>query len=269
MKKFVLLCLFAFIATINNAQKYRKVPESKFTVSQANAHLQFLASDALLGRKTGEQGNLIAARYIAEQFRKFGVKPVNDDSYFQEVPFERTAPSSLGTISTDADTLNVGEDFVVMSGGGVGLANNAVIHVGYGWVDEEKNYDDYKDIDVQDKVVIAQVGTPDSKTPQEVFSAMAAKRKFAAERGAAAFIEIYNLQIPWKTVVNFFGKPSLRLKETEVKNSDILHLWVNFEPGKALAKNKITELNLNVGEKQSEKVVSQNVVGVIEGTDPN
>jgi hypothetical protein len=268
MKKFVLLCLFAVVSTINNAQKYKKVPESKFTVPQANAHLQFLASDALLGRKTGEQGNLIAARYIAEQFRKFGVKPVNGGSYFQEVPFERTAPSSLGTISTDADTLQVGKDFIVMSGGGIGLANNEVVHVGYGWVDEAKDYDDYKSIDVKDKVVIAQVGTPDSKTPQEVFSAMAAKRKFASERGAAAFIEIYNLQIPWKTVMNFFGKQSLRLKETEVKNGDILHLWVNAEPGKTLARNKITELNLNVGQKESQSIISQNVVGIIEGTDP-
>lgn len=268
MKKFLLLCLLTFIATTNNAQKYKKVPESKFTIPQANAHLQFLASDALLGRKTGEQGNLIAARYIAEQFRKFGVKPVNGGSYFQEVPFERTAPSSLGVITTKEGTLNVGEDFVVMSGGGVGLSNNAVAHIGYGWVDEEKGYDDYKGIDVKDKIVIAQVGTPDSKTPQEVFGAMTAKRKFAAERGAAAFIEIYNLQIPWKTVVNFFGKPSLRLKETEVKGSDMLHLWVNAEPGKALAKSKIEELDLNVGEKQSQSVISQNVIGVIEGTDP-
>lgn len=268
MKKLLLLSLLALVSTPNNAQKYKKVPEAKFAVSQPNAHLRFLASDALLGRKTGEQGNDVAARYIAEQFRKFGVKPGNGSSYLQEVPFERTAPSILGTITVTEGTLNVGEDFVVMSGGGVGLSNNEVIHVGYGWVDEAKGYDDYKGLDIQDKVVIAQVGTPDSKTPQEVFGAMAAKRKFAAERGAAAFIEIYNLQIPWKTVVNFFGKPSLRLKETEVKGSDMLHLWVNAEPGKALAKNKITELDLNVGEKQSKKVMSNNVVGIIEGTDP-
>lgn len=268
MKKLLLLSLLAIVSTANNAQKYKKVPESKFSVAQANAHLQFLASDALLGRKTGEQGNNVAARYIAEQFRKFGVKPVNGDSFFQAVPFERTSPSTLGIITVKEGTLNVGEDFVVMSGGGVGLSNNEVIHVGYGWVDEEKNYDDYKGLDIQDKVVIAQVGTPDSKTPQEVFGAMAAKRKFAADRGAAAFIEIYNLQIPWKTVVNFFGKPSLRLKDTDVKSNDMLHLWVNAEAGKALAKNKITELDLNVGEKQSQSIMSQNVVGMIEGTDP-
>lgn len=268
MKKFLLLSLLALIATSINAQKYKKVPEAKFSVAQPNAHLRFLASDALLGRKTGEQGNNVAARYIAEQFRKFGVKPANGDSYFQKVPFEKAAPSTLGIISTDESTLNVGEDFVVMSGGGVGLSNNAVVHVGYGWVDEATGYDDYKGINVKDKVVIAQVGTPDSKTPQEVFGAMAAKRKFATDHGAAAFIEIYNLQIPWKTVVNFFGKPSLRLKEKESEGKSMLHLWVNAEPGKALAKSKISELDLNVGEKQSQSVMSQNVVGIIEGTDP-
>lgn len=268
MKKLLLLGLFALIATVNNAQKYKKVPESTFTVAQANAHLRFLASDALLGRKTGEQGNDVAARYIAEQFRKFGVKPINGGSYLQEVPFERTAPTALGTIETQGKTLRVGEDFVVMSGGGVGLANNEVVHVGYGWIDEAKNYDDYRGLDIRDKVVIAQVGTPDSKTTQEVFAALTAKRKFAAERGAAALIEIYNLQIPWKTVVNFFGKSSLRLKETQVQDGGLLHLWVNAEPGKALAKNAVNELNLNVGEKQSQAIISHNVVGMIEGTDP-
>lgn len=266
MKKHLLLALLICVSTITNAQKFKKVPEKRLSVAEVAAHIRFLASDELLGRKTGEQGNLIAARYIAEQFRLNGVKPANNGSYFQEVPFERTAPSSLGTIDTNEATLNVGEDFVVMAGGGVGIANGEVVHVGYGWVDESKNYDDYKDLDVLGKVVIAQVGTPDSKTPQEVFSAMAAKRKLATERGAKAFIEIYNLQIPWKTVVNFFGKPSLKLKEKE--DASLLHLWVNAEPGKALAKNKISELNLNVGQKQAVAVRSQNVVGIIEGTDP-
>lgn len=268
MKKILLLIAVLSIPAINNAQSFKKVPERNLTEAEVNSHLRFLASDALLGRKTGEQGNLVASTYIAEQFRKMGVKPANGDSYLQKVPFERMSPSTLGTLQTDNATLNVNDDFVVMSGGGLGLANAPVVHVGYGWVDATTNYDDYKDKDVRDKVVIAQVGTPDSKTPQEVFAAMAAKRKFAAERGAKAFIEIYNLQIPWKTVVNFFGKSSLKLQEKKMEGSDLLHLWVNADAGKALAKNTITSLNLNIGEKEVKEVLSYNVAGIIEGSDP-
>ncbi|HEX7315366.1 MAG TPA: M28 family peptidase [Pyrinomonadaceae bacterium] len=47
------------------------------------AHLSFLASDALEGRKTPSKGLDIAAEYIAAQFRRAGLEPVGDDGYFQ------------------------------------------------------------------------------------------------------------------------------------------------------------------------------------------
>ena len=43
-------------------------------------HLEFLASDELQGRETGEPGLQIAARYLAVQAEQLGLEPVHPDS---------------------------------------------------------------------------------------------------------------------------------------------------------------------------------------------
>ncbi|MBM3773808.1 MAG: M20/M25/M40 family metallo-hydrolase, partial [Acidobacteria bacterium] len=47
------------------------------------SHVSFLASDPLAGRETPSPGLDIAAEYIASQFRRAGLKPGLDRSYFQ------------------------------------------------------------------------------------------------------------------------------------------------------------------------------------------
>src|SRR3954454_13864239 len=50
-------------------------------------HVQFLASDLLEGRGTGQRGGDIAAEYIATQFSLYGLKPAGDNgTYLQNVP---------------------------------------------------------------------------------------------------------------------------------------------------------------------------------------
>src|SRR4051794_14128118 len=51
-------------------------------------HIEYLASDKLEGRRTGEPGATLAAKYVAEMFAKSGLKPgfVSDNkkpSYLQ------------------------------------------------------------------------------------------------------------------------------------------------------------------------------------------
>lgn len=50
------------------------------------AHVEFLASDTLQGRKTPSPGLDVAAEYIAAQFRRVGLQPGNVGSYFVEAP---------------------------------------------------------------------------------------------------------------------------------------------------------------------------------------
>ncbi len=64
-------------------------PESKFSVSitpeDVETHITFLASDSLQGREAGSPSEAIAANYIADHFRDFGLEPAGDEeTYFQE-----------------------------------------------------------------------------------------------------------------------------------------------------------------------------------------
>ena len=56
------------------------VPE--ITRPEVEAHLRTLASDAMLGRATGSPESLIAAHYLAEVLKSYGVAPAGDDGTF-------------------------------------------------------------------------------------------------------------------------------------------------------------------------------------------
>lgn len=63
------------------------------------AHMNFLASDALRGRGSGTQDELLAAMYVSAQLEQYGIAPAgNNATYLQQVPVERqtlTSPPQL------------------------------------------------------------------------------------------------------------------------------------------------------------------------------
>ncbi|HJZ69327.1 MAG TPA: M28 family peptidase [Blastocatellia bacterium] len=73
-------------------QQFKITPDVRAALDHVSAdslrgHLSFIASDALEGRNTPSRGLDIAAEYIAAQFRRSGLEPVGDDSYFQTANF--------------------------------------------------------------------------------------------------------------------------------------------------------------------------------------
>lgn len=79
----IAIVLCAILVSFESAQL--NFPEDELTVSEVEAHLRFLASDELMGRKPGTYGADIAARYIAEQFRAAGLQKLSGAlDYFQE-----------------------------------------------------------------------------------------------------------------------------------------------------------------------------------------
>ena len=93
---FVILAL-AF-ANVGFAQKSKKAVQ---LVDERNvrAQMEFLASDAMQGRGSGTQFELLAGQYIASQLRQFGVEPAGDNnSYIQTINITRNtfaAPPKL------------------------------------------------------------------------------------------------------------------------------------------------------------------------------
>lgn len=55
------------------------------TPSDIESHINYLAQDTLRGRQAGTPGEAMAARYIADHFRQFGLEPLGEDStYYQQ-----------------------------------------------------------------------------------------------------------------------------------------------------------------------------------------
>jgi hypothetical protein len=261
IKSIFLICF----STFSFAQKNSKLPEFKLSQAEAEAHIRFLASDEMLGRRTGEITNNVAARYIAEQFRLAGIKPAGGKSDFlQKVPLEFSKGSKTGEVFAGKDTLKSGKDFIMLSGKAAKLQNIPVVFVGYGWIDDKQN--DYKDIDVKGKIVVCQFGIPNNDKPFENMTGSTKKAKFAADNGALALVQVYNLNFPFASIVRNFGGE--RLMMASGINSDIPHIWVNSTFIKQFSKENLTSIGLNVGEVVKKSVPAYNVVGIIEGTDP-
>ncbi len=273
MKKLMLLCSLGLILLANVAKAQGELPELKLTKAELEAHMRFLASDDLEGRRTGSRGNNLAARYIASYFEAYGLKQVpGAEGYYQPVMFEEVAPPKSGSLKIDKTTYELSKDLVILSGNATDVKTTAVF-ANYGWVDATAGVDDYKNLDVKGKVVFVLPGTPDDQSPQAIFDAGAMKRKWAAERGAVALVELYRLQFPWNFFVNYFGKESIRLAEGE-KDADLPNIVYAFfkepspNPITDLQKGKKLKVEFKCTAGGAKPLPSQNVIGMIEGTDP-
>lgn len=264
MIKTLLIVFLTAISLSSIAQKVKDLPESKLEKSVLEKHLRIIASDAMMGRRTGEQGNNLAARYIAEQFRASGIKPTPDnDDYFQYFSLQNVAPAKTASLSWGGKTFENGAEALLIHGKENQEEGEAVF-VGYG---EEK---DFKEKDVKDKIVVAQFGIPNSQNPMEAFQASEGKRQLAEKLGAKALIELYHLQLPWKSIVNYLNNTRMEMVSDEEANAKLVHFWINDESKALLAKiNKEDDKHISFETSGLIKslVRTQNVVGMIEGVD--
>jgi hypothetical protein len=242
-----------------------KLPEYTISRAEVEEQTRFLASDQLQGRRTGEPGNQKAAEYIAQQYQKLGLKPVpGQPDFFQRINLEKVKAATSATLALGKDTLKLGKELVVMAGGPVAISGE-VVYVGYGLTDAE---DGYKGRDVKGRIVVAQGGSPDAKSPREIFGASNRKRQLAAEKGATALIELYSESIPWGFVNQYFNREQVTVV-TPVGNTNLAHLWVNNANNQyRQLKEAGTSVQLQTSGRPQTSVVSSNVAGIIEGSDP-
>ncbi len=274
MKKLfpLLLCLLSLEAY---AQNSGLAPEFQLERPETEAHLRFLASDELQGRRTGEPGNNIAARYIAAQFEAYGLKTAPGlDAYFQPIGFEAVTPPKQASLLLNKTTYTQGGNLLILTGNADNLKAEAVF-ANYGWVDPDSGYDDYQGLDVKGRIVFVLPGIPGSQDPMAVFNAMGKKRKAAQQKGAAAVIELYRLQFPWPFFRSFFDKENLTLPDQEEEagsaQQDIVYGWIKEEQDgnmERLQEGKKIKASLTSKGFSRRIVQSQNVIGIIEGADP-
>jgi Zn-dependent M28 family amino/carboxypeptidase len=190
------------------------------------AHLEFLASDALEGRAPGTRGGEAAARYIAAQFRRLGLEPAGDSgTYFQKVPIIALTPQpKLAVASPTAAPLTWKEDFVLWSmrnDSAVALKSD-VVFAGYGIVAPEVGWNDYEGLDVKGKYAVVLVNDPglvDSTLFRgkilTYYGRWTYKIEEARRQGAAGLLLVHTTEsatYPWTTVLSGWTGPQVRLE---------------------------------------------------------
>ncbi|MDQ3070952.1 MAG: M28 family peptidase [Acidobacteriota bacterium] len=129
----------------------------RITVAQITRDLDFLSSDALLGRATPSPGFDTAANYIADRLTAAGLKPAGDDgTFFQHYTMrESTVDSAASYVEVGGSQLPLGDGVSIVTFAGPLIGTYKAVYVGHGWTVPGKNIDPYGGVDVRGKIVLA------------------------------------------------------------------------------------------------------------------
>ncbi len=269
-------------------------------------HVSFLASDDLEGRNTGSEGHRKAAEYVAQQFAAAGLQPAGDTSgkngFIQPVKFDVRKvieeQSSLELVRNGkAEALKLGEEANIAARGAPAPAAEAPLYfVGYGLTVPDLSFDDFKGLPLKGKVVVYITGGP-KQIPGPLlahFSSAGERGQFLKASGAVGTITIANPKItdvPWERATLARLQPAMSLAEAALNEGDGMKIAVNFnakhadkllegsghtiaellaiaDRGEALPHFAIPGTIRSRVKMETSQVTSQNVAGVLPGTDP-
>ena len=312
MKKFTMF-LFVMTAALIGAQAQSSLPAAAqkamngIDAEKIRATVKYLSDDSLQGRGTGQKGGDMAAGWIAEQFKSYGLAPAGDaGTYFQDVRFYGVTTDLKQTQfafvpkSGAAITLKFADDFVATdyTHASKSEIDAPLVWVGYGIQAPEYNWDDYKGVDVKGKVLLMLVNEPSSNDPNffkgralTYYGRWTYKYEQAARLGAAGVVLVHKTEMAsygWDVVRNSWGGETSILaddKDPKLKSAG----WIQLEVARKLAQAagmdltsmlteanspgfKPVELPVRVKETLVSRVrsyASRNVLGKVRGSDPN
>ena len=133
------------------------------------ADVSTLASDEFEGRGPGSAGDTKTRNYLAGRLAEMGYKPLFDGSYEQPVEIvglTADAPENWSFNNADGASvaLHFGDQYMIMAGlqqPEISVENAEVVFVGYGIQAPEENWDDFKDVDLEGKVLLMLNDDPD------------------------------------------------------------------------------------------------------------
>ena len=264
---------------------------------QIQSIIQFLSDDLLEGRAPGTRGGDLAEKYIQSIYKLLDIAPFFKD-YFQPITFKAFTTEDL---LVEANGLKFGfREHVVGSyvrdEKDFSMEGDAVF-MGYGIQSKAWEWDDYKNADVKDKILIIRVNEPGRDNP-ELFNGKALtyygrwtyKLEEAARHGAKGVLLIHTDETAgygWTVVRNSWSGEQVYLPE-DLNNNLKFRGWIKEEDFKAMLEKR--GINLEELYKKSESrefkpvdlgfkikikgknsfrtIKANNVVGVIPGSDP-
>lgn len=265
------------------------------TPTDLQAHLEFIASDALEGRDTPSRGLDLAGMYIVSHLKRWGLKPGGENGTYYQTLTIRTDRVNLesSVVRIGEQTFRYGEGFVARA---VPLSLTAQpVYVGYGWTNHAQSIDPYKGLDVRDKVLVVLGGFPRPVAQLGLERAEAegwiSPEENALRRGARAILRIDPVLMErldrqsrmWarRRVVEELERdepaipvliPSRKLLDAlcqgeEVGAEELVQRVQSGEAGEPFAfrANKRLQIELAV---ETTREYARNVIAIVEGRDP-
>ena len=264
--------------------------------------VKVLADDNMEGRRAGTPGHRRAAEYVAKQFEAAGLAPGGDHGWFQTVNLEsrtvREDESSLELITANgAEPLKFGDDAILLLRGNVAPKVDApLVFIGNGLRLPKYGHDDLSDLDLEGKIVVMF-----NSAPKAVPGAAGAHFGSGPERwkqyhaaGAIGILALPNpfaMDLPWERIAAQRNEPQMRLAPPAKDLYPDLQIYAALNPARfsrLLEGSGVTEKTvlerLEKGEPMphfdlkvrlratvaatSTVAVSENVIGVLKGSDP-
>jgi Zn-dependent M28 family amino/carboxypeptidase len=216
----------------------------KIDPAKLSAHIKVLSSDEFEGRGPATAGETKSVDYIVGQMKTIGLEPAGDvqkdgtRAWTQDVPlgkFDIKGPvAAQFTIGGKAVPLAQGEQIAVRAAmtnvDSVAIKDAPIVFVGYGVKAPERNWDDFKGLDLKGKVLVVLINDPDFETGSGDFGGKAMtyygrwtyKFEEAARQGAAGVLIVHETapaSYGWATVKN--------------SNTNTMFDIVRKEPGKS------------------------------------
>jgi hypothetical protein len=259
-------------------------------------HVEFLASPEVGGRYSLSPGLKIAARYLASRLESYGFRGAGEGgSYYQPFDLVKRKVKAEGSslkLTVDGKTAEYGYGEFASLEPVKADVEGPIVFAGYGVSAPELNHDDYKGLDVKDKVVLLAPGTPKAIEDSSKLKPQQTGAAAAAAHGAKAVISLPPLQYSqfvkspeFKTfVLNYEGvgldkpadasipavflppAPADHLLSALDLSLDTVWKMVNDRaPMEPRAISASADLSLEVA---ADATKAQNVVAILEGTDP-
>lgn len=280
----MLLVMALAVSTAASAQKIAdpKPFATTITPDDLKKHLYIVAGKEMQGRETATEGQRKAAAYIEDQFKTLGLQPGNNGNFQLGFPVFQDSLIDA-SIEVNGKHFDSNKDFFI----NLSIANTStilsseVVFVGYGINDSTHN--DYKDINVQGKIVLAMQIQPTSggtSSSSHFRTSLFSIAREAQKNGAAAVLLVQN------TVMRR-GAPYVKgplytegFKKSIALNSYMISeeiakaiMGSDFDAAKESMKNgnpqsKIYSANVKLDYKKSiNELASTNVIGFLEGSD--
>lgn len=148
-----------------------------FDGARISRDVKELASDAYEGRGPATAGEEKTIAYLSKQFAEAGLQPGGDlangkRAWTQAVPLRRADIVGTPTIAVQSagqpQTLTQGKQIAIRAAldgsSTVEIANAPLVFVGYGVKAPERNWDDFKGVDLKGKIAVVLINDPDFET---------------------------------------------------------------------------------------------------------